>query len=260
MNNPTLRARVRRHLDRIYPDLGDGELESLAASILAATGIDEARMADVQSQLPGSDEVVLITYGDTFIEQSQPHLRSLQAVWNSHFASVFSTVHVLPFFPSSSDGGFAVVDYRSIDPALGDWPDLTALAGDGGLMVDLVCNHGSAQSDWFNQFLEDRAPGRDYYSTADPDADLSMVTRPRTHPLLRPLQPLRGSVTSGLPLAMTRSTSTSRTLMCSSNSARSWVSIFRRVPHESDSMRSRICGKRSVPVVSIYPRRIRWSN
>ena len=185
MNNPTLRARVRRHLDRIYPDLGDGELESLAASILAATGIDEARMADVQSQLPGSDEVVLITYGDTFIEQSQPHLQSLQAVWNSHFASVFSTVHVLPFFPSSSDGGFAVVDYRSIDPALGDWPDLTALAGDGGLMVDLVCNHGSAQSDWFNQFFEDRAPGRDYYSTADPDADLSMVTRPRTHPLLR---------------------------------------------------------------------------
>ena len=115
MNNPTSRARVRRHLDCIYPDLGDGELESLAASILAATGIDEARMADVQSQLPGSDEVVLITYGDTFIEQSQPHLRSLQAVWNSHFASVFSTVHVLPFFPSSSDGRFAVVDYRSID-------------------------------------------------------------------------------------------------------------------------------------------------
>ena len=193
MNNPTSRARVRRHLDRIYPDLGDGELESLAASILAATGIDEARMADVQSQLPGSDEVVLITYGDTFIEQSQPHLRSLQAVWNSHFASVFSTVHVLPFFPSSSDGGFAVVDYRSIDSALGDWPDLTAVVGDGGLMVDLVCNHGSAQSDWFNQFLEDRAPGRDYYSTADPDADLSMVTRPRTHPLLRPVATPSGS-------------------------------------------------------------------
>ena len=70
MNNPTLRARVRRHLDRIYPDLGDGELESLAASILAATGIDEARMADVQSQLPGSDEVVPTSLRDIKIDKA----------------------------------------------------------------------------------------------------------------------------------------------------------------------------------------------
>ncbi len=124
--------------------------------------------------------------------EGQPHLRSLGELWSEYFSDVFSTVHVLPFFPSSSDGGFAIIDYRQIDQSLGDWSDLSSVVGDGGLMVDLVCNHGSAQSEWFADFVADREPGRNYYLTADPLEDLSLVTRPRTHPLLFEIETARG--------------------------------------------------------------------
>jgi len=184
--------RLRRHLDRVYTGLEELELDRLAARILDVMGITVDNKPKSAHRLPGSDEVVLITYGDTFTAEGQPHLHSLRQVWDEYFASVFSTVHVLPFFPSSSDGGFAVVDYRSIDPELGDWSDLADLVGGGGLMVDLVCNHGSAQSEWFAQFVEGREPGRNYFVTADPEADLSNVTRPRTHPLLRQVETAAG--------------------------------------------------------------------
>lgn len=193
MKTRSARSRVRHCIDRVYVDLDERALDNLATRILQAVDIVGDGQASQAHRLPGSDEVALITYGNTFIGESQPHLQSLRSVWDDHFAQVFSTVHVLPFFPSSSDGGFAVVDYRSIDVELGDWSDLADVVGDGGLMVDLVCNHGSAQSEWFVQFLNDEAPGRDYYMTAHSQADVSMVTRPRTHPLLREVMTAAGA-------------------------------------------------------------------
>ncbi len=68
-------------------------------------------------------------------------------------------MHVLPFSPYSSDRGFAVIDYRAVDPALGDWAAIDRLADEVDLMVDLVCNHTSSQSVWFRQFMADREPG-----------------------------------------------------------------------------------------------------
>ena len=40
---------------------------------------------------------------------------------------LFTYLHILPFFPYSSDDGFSVMDYRAVDPALGDWDDMLAL-------------------------------------------------------------------------------------------------------------------------------------
>ena len=193
MKTHSARAQVRHRIDRVYVDLDERALDNLATRILQAVDMVGDGQTAQPHRLPGSDEVVLITYGDTFTDESQPHLQSLRTVWDDHFAQVFSTVHVLPFFPSSSDGGFAIVDYRSIADELGEWSDLADVVGDGGLMVDLVCNHGSAQSEWFVQFLNDEAPGRHYYMEADPQADLSMVTRPRTHPLLREVETAAGT-------------------------------------------------------------------
>lgn len=196
----TTGERVVHHLGRIYSTMTPEQTEALADRILESSGVLDADTSNARphagdpadSALPGSDEVMLITYGDTFVDQDRPHLRSLAAICDDYFADVFSTVHVLPFFPSSSDGGFAVIDYREVDDPLGDWSDLAALPGDG-LMVDLVCNHGSAESAWFGQFVAGKAPGRDYYLTVDPSTDLSMVTRPRTHPLLRPVETVEGT-------------------------------------------------------------------
>jgi len=186
----TVAGRVRALLTQVYPDRAD-ELDDLASRLLDAARLP--RDVDVPDHwLPGADEVVLITYGDTFVKAGQPHLRSLAQVWQQYFGPTFSTVHVLPFFPSSSDGGFAVVDYRQVDPELGDWSDL-ARVGATEVMADLVCNHGSAQNEWFAQFIANELPGRDYFVTAEPDADTSMVTRPRTHPLLAEVETSAGT-------------------------------------------------------------------
>jgi len=188
-----MKHKVARHLSRLYPHLDDSALDVLAARIIEAAQPDAPQPPEPALGLPGANEVMLITYGDTFINEDQPALHSFATIWDEFFADVFSTIHVLPFFPSSSDGGFAVIDYRSVDAKLGTWDDLAEVVGDGHLMVDLVCNHGSAQSAWFEDFVADRKPGNDYYLTADPDADLSMVTRPRTHPLLRSVETAAGT-------------------------------------------------------------------
>ena len=90
----------------------------------------------------------------------------------------------MPFFPSSSDEGFSVIDYRAVDPQLGTWDDIKLLGKDFHLMVDLVLNHVSNRSQWFQDYIGNVAPARDYFITIEPKTDLSAVIRPRTTPLL----------------------------------------------------------------------------
>lgn len=129
-------------------------------------------------------DVVLITYGDTVFEEGERPLRTLRSFCSRHLKDAVSTVHVLPFYPWSSDDGFSVKDYRRVDPRLGDWEDIRALANEFGVMADLVLNHCSARSEWFREFVAGIQPAADYFVTADPTADLSRVVRPRTSPLL----------------------------------------------------------------------------
>ncbi|WP_255376376.1 alpha-amylase family glycosyl hydrolase, partial [Oleiphilus sp. HI0043] len=89
------------------------------------------------------------------------------------------------FFPYSSDDGFAVMDFSSVNEALGDWPDIQDIASHYKLMSDLVINHCSSRSVWFQNFIKAEGPGHDYFFTEDPETDLSAVVRPRTSPLLR---------------------------------------------------------------------------
>lgn len=132
---------------------------------------------------PDQSDVVLITYGDT-LEGEEPPLRTLRAFARAHLRDLVSGIHVLPFFPWSSDYGFAIKDYLEVDPRLGTWDDVEALAADFDLMLDFVCNHLSAESGWFRSYLRGHVPERDYFLSADPGADLSRVVRPRTTPLL----------------------------------------------------------------------------
>jgi glycosidase len=135
-------------------------------------------------------DAVLITYGDMVHGEGEPPLRSLLHFIENHLGDAISTVHVLPFFPYSSDDGFSVIDYRQVEPALGDWDDIRALSAGNRyrLMVDLVINHVSAKSNWFRGFVNGIAPERHYFIEVEPNTDLSAVTRPRTSPLLRPVQ------------------------------------------------------------------------
>jgi glucosylglycerate phosphorylase len=129
-------------------------------------------------------DAILITYGDQVRQPDVPPLDTLARIANEYLGGVVSGIHILPFFPYSSDDGFSVIDYRQVNPDLGSWADISHLGLSFRLMFDAVINHISVQSIWFRSFMQDDAPYSEYFITVPPGTDLSMVVRPRALPLL----------------------------------------------------------------------------
>lgn len=138
-------------------------------------------------------DAVLITYGDMVSAPGVAPLKSLAGFLTEHARDLISTVHILPFFPYSSDDGFSVIDYRAVDPALGTWEDIDGLGRSFKLMFDAVINHVSAHSAWFQGYLQDDPRYRDWFITVNGSPDLSMVVRPRTLPLLTRVETAAGA-------------------------------------------------------------------
>ena len=145
-----------------------------------------------KAQAWGPEDVLLITYADAISQDGEPPLRSLATFLKERVPGLISQVHLLPFFPFTSDDGFAVSDYLQVDPTHGDWADVLALSEDVELVFDLVINHASSAHPRFVEFLEDKAPGRDFFVTAALSDDLSGVTRPRATPLLQTYDTAQG--------------------------------------------------------------------
>lgn len=197
--------RLRRDLMLLYGDMRtESELDTLLIELVRAAGIEltsDDGIGPVDNTVSDdfwntADEVMLIAYGNS-IAGFDPALSGLQWLLDEVLNEAITAVHVLPFFPYSSDGGFAIVDYYQADPALGTLSDLSALAERQGagssasrrqMMADIVINHASAQNPWFQQFVAGEAPGRDWFKTASPLDDLSDVVRPRSLPLLKPVE------------------------------------------------------------------------
>lgn len=134
----------------------------------------------------------LITYGDSFSTQAEPTLATMKTFADRHLKGALSNIHILPMFPYTSDDGFSVVDYRQVDPNLGDWEQLNALSENFDLMYDCVINHISKSSDWFQGYLAGDAKYQDYFVESDPSLDYSSVTRPRALPLHTPFSKASG--------------------------------------------------------------------
>lgn len=133
---------------------------------------------------------ILITYGDMVRpEEGEPvsKLHKQHTFLNEYLKGYISTVHILPFYPSSSDDGFSVVDYKGVDTRMGGWDDIEAMSKDFRLMGDLVMNHTSRHSSWFKKYLKNKEPYTGYFIEVDPSTDVSAVTRPRSTPLLTPV-------------------------------------------------------------------------
>lgn len=143
------------------------------------------RSAPIISPPAGRDQdIILIAYPDHLQEAGQSPLKSLHEFCQRHLKDVLNTVHILPFYPYTSDDGFAVSDYLGVNPQLGSWSDIKAMRSDFKLMFDGVFNHVSASHPWFQAFLKNDPKYRDYFIALDKTIDVSMVTRPRTSPLL----------------------------------------------------------------------------
>ncbi|MGM0867092.1 MAG: sugar phosphorylase [Bacillota bacterium] len=137
-----------------------------------------------ESATPVSEEnVYLITYGDSIYEEGKPTLASLRTFLNEKVKGSITDVHLLPMFPYTSDDGFSVVDYRQVDPKLGDWANIEELAQDYRLMFDFVANHISKSSEWFQGYINGEERYKEYFVPKDPSFDASDVVRPRTSPL-----------------------------------------------------------------------------
>ena len=129
-------------------------------------------------------DVVLITYGDSLKKAGEAPLATLHEFANRYLKGAISNIHFLPFFPYSSDDGFSVMDFFKIDLDLGTWQEVAAIGQDFELMFDYVVNHYSSKGQWFQNYLEGKDGFDDFAIAVDPATDLSMVTRPRSLPLL----------------------------------------------------------------------------
>ena len=130
------------------------------------------------------NDVVLITYGDSLNKEGEVPLNTLCNFADKYLRGIFSTIHILPFSPFSSDDGFSVTDFYSVNPELGSWEDIKKLSTGFKLMFDLVLNHISSESSWFNKYLNDEKGYEGLCIEVDPSIDLSDVVRPRSLPLL----------------------------------------------------------------------------
>jgi glycosidase len=138
----------------------------------------------IKPEFFSQEDIVLITYGDSLKRAGQAPMTTLLEFAGLYLEGAVSTIHFLPFFPYSSDDGFSVMDFFAIDPELGSWADVHDIGCDFRLMFDYVVNHFSSKSRWFADYLADRRGFEDFAIQVDPSLDLSMVTRPRSLPLL----------------------------------------------------------------------------
>ena len=138
----------------------------------------------------------LITYADTIQAAGVKPLHALNDVVVEHIGDVITHIHLLPFFPWTSDDGFGVVDHRTVNPAVGSWDDVHLLRRHHDLAFDFVANHTSASSPWFRGWLAG-LPGRDgFYIEKDEHPDVSQVVRPHTPPLFHDYEAPDGTVKS----------------------------------------------------------------
>jgi glucosylglycerate phosphorylase len=179
MTKQELVRNVEERLKTIY---GEDFKEEFLTSFTGL--VDKWSRHSWESAAPVSEEnVYLITYGDSIYEEGKPTLASLRTFLNEKVKGSITDVHLLPMFPYTSDDGFSVVDYRQVDPKLGDWTNIEELAQDYRLMFDFVANHISKSSAWFQGYINGEERYKEYFVPKNPSFDPSGVVRPRTSPL-----------------------------------------------------------------------------
>ena len=128
---------------------------------------------------------LVICYGDSVYSEKKKSIKVFHSFFQKKLKNYFDTIHFLPFYPSSSDSGFAVKDHYKVENKLGNWSDIKNFSKSSDVMADMVINHSSARGLWFKNFLKKKEPGKDYFLTVDTKFNTSKVVRPRDHKLLK---------------------------------------------------------------------------
>ncbi|SFJ71103.1 sugar phosphorylase [Celeribacter neptunius] len=187
------KSRLCALIGQIYPNL---DATALSQQIIDAFW-PEGHGQRARARAPGHNlwnetDTLVITYGNSLVDGQHKPLDLLRDFLNRYLRGTVHGVHILPFFPFTSDDGFAVTDYRAVNSQLGDWADIQRIGSEFRLMSDLVLNHVSSMSTWFSEYRQGHEPYDKFFVEATPEDDLSQVVRPRTSPLLREVNTANG--------------------------------------------------------------------
>lgn len=173
--------KVKKYLFEIYSnDLSKKQINNLYLDIKS---IFTEVIKDKKKELWSEKDVLLITYADSIIKKNQKNLITLSN-FLTKYCKEFTYVHILPFFPFSSDDGFAVEDYKKIKKEHGSWNDLKKITKSFKIMVDLVINHCSSRNRLFKNFLENKDPGKEFFISSQKKFPTSKkIVRPRSSDL-----------------------------------------------------------------------------
>ena len=138
-----------------------------------------------EKSLISEKTTMIICYGDSIYSKNKKNLKTFQKFFNKKLSKFVDTIHFLPFYPSSSDSGFAVKDHYKIDNKFGNWLDIKKFSQKKNIMADMVINHASARGLWFKNFLKEQKPGKNYFLLVNSKFNTSQVVRPRDHNLLK---------------------------------------------------------------------------
>jgi len=179
------RQKIREHLSYLYgPERADDLTDKVMEIVSRYANSGKPQRDFYGGYGLSQNDCILITYADVVRRSDEPGLKTLRHFISSFLDDLINTVHILPFYPFSSDDGFSVIDYRQVDPNLGTWKDIHDLAATKRLMFDAVVNHISQHSVWFKSFLKGEMPYNDFFLVPDEHWDFSSLVRPRTRPVL----------------------------------------------------------------------------
>ena len=139
-------------------------------------------------------DTILISYGDHVQRPGEAPLHTLKLFLDTHLKGIINSIHILPFYPYSSDDGFSVINYSEVDPKLGSWKEIEEISNDYRFMVDGVINHISQYSHWFKAYLANDPEYDNFFIDLDPITDLTQVVRPRASPLLSEFTDIEGYI------------------------------------------------------------------
>ncbi|MGG1687302.1 sugar phosphorylase [Pseudalkalibacillus sp. NRS-1564] len=185
----SIQGSIYNKLERLY---GEQRALSVTSEVMELIKSYKRKQIEPEKKWVDEKDIMMITYGDSIKEEGEVPLRTLGEFLSDHLTNEINAVHILPFYPYTSDDGFSVMDYKTINEELGNWDDIQALSNQTDLMFDAVINHISSESNWFKEYLKGNEAYQDYFIEADPEADYSKVTRPRALPLLTKVETNNG--------------------------------------------------------------------
>ncbi len=185
--NESLKTNLNIHFQTIYKGiLNQNEILSLINEVLKL--YDQDFYDDQTEQSWTEEDIFLISYGDTFFHNEEKKIKVLSKFMDKFGNNIFNNLHILPFFPFSSDDGFSITNYEDVRKDLGDWSDIKSLSKKYRLMSDIVINHASIKSKYFKEFINNTDMYKNFFIALEDTQGYENVIRPRSSNLFKEIE------------------------------------------------------------------------